>query len=114
MEYIFGISKRFGGLKENLKTISNQHSDLLGYINIIQEYPDGSKVEDRCRIVKKYAEKEASGLCYDWYIIDEHYRSIDNSNKVKKEIDKVSASLDYISMMSGIDIPIEEEGANNE
>lgn len=114
MEYIFGTSTRNGRLQENLKTIANEQSNLTGYVNIIREYGDGSKIEDRCHIVEKYASKQVDGLFYDWYIIDEHYRNIDNSNKVKKEIDKVSANLDYISMMSGIDIPMEEEGVNNE
>lgn len=114
MEYIYGTSTRNGKLCENLKTVGEEHSNLSGYISTIRDFPDGTKIEDRCRVVEKYASKEVNGVCYDWYIIDEHYRNIDNSNKVKKEIDKVSANLDYISMMSGIDIPMEEEGVNNE
>ena len=114
MEYIFGTSTRNGRLQENLKTIANEQSNLTGYVNIIREYGDGSKIEDRCRIVEKYASKQVDGLFYDWYIINEHYRNIDKSNRVKKEIDKISANLDYISMMSGIGIPTKEEGVNNE
>ena len=112
MEYIYGISTRNGQLCENLKTVGVEPSDLSGYINTVQECGDGTKITDRCRIVKKYASKEADGLCYDWYEITDHYRDTDVTKKMQEKVDKLNANLDYISMMSGVDIP-EEGGAEN-
>lgn len=108
MEYIYGTSTRNGQLCENLKTVGVEHSDLSGYISTVREFSDGTKVEDHCRIVEKYASKEANGLCYDWYRIADHYRETDTTARTQAAVDKVSANLDYISMMSGIDIPSEE------
>ena len=108
MEYIYGIITKNGNVYENLKTIDSIHSNLTGYITTIIEFPDGLKIEDKCRVIRKYASKESDGLCYDWYIIDNHYRETDTSLKMQKMIDKVNANLDYISMMSGINIPKED------
>lgn len=108
MEYIYGTSTRNGVLTENLKTVGVEHSDLSGYINTIREFSDGTKIEDRCRVIEKYASKEGNGLCYDWYLIDSHYRETDTSEKTQAIIDQIAANLDYISMMSGVEIPTEE------
>lgn len=109
MEYIYGISTRFGELIENLKTIdSEKHSDLSGFISSIKEFDDGTKIEDKCRIVKKYASKESNGKYYDWYLIDSHYRIEDKSAQSQKNIEELKANLDYVTMMTGVDIPVEE------
>lgn len=113
MEYVFGTSKQNGIICENLKTVGETHSNLSGYISTIREFADGTKITDRCRILKKYASKEENGKCYDWYIIDSHYRETDTSDKTQALVNQVAANLDYISMMSGISIPT-EEGANGE
>lgn len=112
MNYIYGITQRFSTPCENLKTVGDKHSDLSGYVSTVKSFPDGTKITDHCRIIRKYASKETNGLCYDWYLIDSHYRETDTSAKAKAAVDKVSANLDYLSMMSGIDIP-QEEGAVN-
>lgn len=93
MEYIFGTSARDGVSVENLKTVGVEHSNLSGYINTIRKFSDGTKIEDRCRIVEKYASKEANGLCYDWYRIDNHYRNVDNSKKLQDDIDTILVSI---------------------
>ena len=111
MDYIYGTSQRFGTPCENLKTVGDKHSDLNGYIQTVNNLSDGTKITDHCRVIRKYASKESSGTCYDWYLIDNHYRETDTSAKEKAMVDKVNANLDYISMMSGINIPT-EEGAN--
>lgn len=93
MEYIFGTSSRNGQLQENLKTVDTKHSDLSGYINTIREYSDGTKIEDRCKIIKKYASKESNGMCYDWYYITDHYRNVDTSKKIQDSIDSILVSI---------------------
>lgn len=112
MDYIYGISIRNGALCENLKTVGTEHSDLSGYVSTVQDFPDGTKITDHCRIIRKYANKESNGVCYDWYLIDSHYRETDTTAKAKAAVDKVNANLDYVSMMAGIDIPT-EGGATN-
>lgn len=93
MEYIYGTSTRNGELCENLKTVGSKHSNLSGYISTIRNFADGTKIEDRSHIVKKYASKESNGVCYDWYIIDKHYRNIDNSKKLQNDIDSILVSI---------------------
>lgn len=107
MTYIYGTSTRNGAVHENLKTVDVAHSDLFGYIKTVRELGDGTKITDHCHIVKKYASMESNGQYYDWYIIDNHYQETDNSKKVQGKLDQLTANLDYISMMSGVDIPTE-------
>lgn len=112
MKYVYGISTRVTPPCENLKTVGAEHSNLSGYIQTVTELGDGTKITDRCRIIEKYASKEANGLCYDWYLIDSHYRETDTSAKTQAVVDKVNANLNYLSMMAGIDIPTEEGAAS--
>lgn len=113
MDYFYGTCIQNDTLCENLKTIGIEHSNLSGYINTVRDFFDGTKIVDRCKILKKYASKESNGLCYDWYIITDHYRDTDTTEKSKAQINQVIANLDYISMMSGIDIP-KEDGVDSE
>ena len=105
MEYIFGTSTRTGETIENLKTVGVEHTNLSGFISVVRNFDDGSKIEDRCRIIKKYASKDAGGKCYDWYLIDNHYRVVDNSGRIDQKIMQLTANTDYIAMMAGVDIP---------
>ena len=83
--YIYGTVRRNGELLENLKTKGTTHTDLSGYINSVQEYAD-SVVIDRCLIVEKYLSAEDDeGNCYDWYVIDKHYRYVDETKPLKAE-----------------------------
>lgn len=112
MDYIYGTSSCGSEIRENLKTVGETHSNLSGYISTIREFDNGTKITDRCRVIEKYASKESNGKCYDWYIIDSHYRETDTSAKTQALVNQVVANLDYISMMSGISIPTEEGAAN--
>lgn len=103
MTYIYGISNHERMLRENLKTVGNEHSKLSGYISTVQEFSDGTKITDRCRIIKKYASKEANGLCYDWYVIDSHYRETDISGKTRESIDCISEN---VNRMNGLNAQI--------
>lgn len=105
MDYIFGTSTRTGKTLENLKTVGTEHTNLSGFISTVREFEGGSKIEDRCRIIKKYASKDAGGKCYDWYLIDNHYRVVDNSGRIDQKIMQLTANTDYIAMMAGVDIP---------
>lgn len=87
MEYIFGIVERNGMTVENLKTVGEAHSALDGYIQTVREYAD-STITDRFHIVEQYrSDEDADGNCYDWYVINEHYRYVDRSNALKADIE---------------------------
>lgn len=61
-------------------------------------------------VIKMLFKTEIIGeRCYRWYQLDYFSKSVDRSPEVKSEADQNAANIDYLAMMSGIDIPIEEE-----
>ena len=114
MKYVFGVTKRTGSPMENLKTVGAEHTNYTGYTETVRECPDGTTIRDRFRIVEKYASKEVNGTCYDWYTITEHSRDTDMTEKTKKALEQLTANIDYLSMMAGIDIPSREEGIQDD
>ena len=84
MEYIYGTIRRDGVMVENLKTVGAEHTDLAGYIETQQDFGSAGVITDRCRILEHYHTDEADGLCYDWYLIDRHYRYMDTSTSLQE------------------------------
>lgn len=76
MEYIYGTTRRDGVMVENLKTVGAEHTDLAGYIETQRDFGSAGVITDRCRILEHYQTETADGVCYDWYLIDRHYRYI--------------------------------------
>ena len=75
MEYVFGTQKDI----EVLKTKGTYHSDLTGYRQIEQKYPDQT-ITDTFHIVRNInSGEDEEGNCYDWYEIDHHIRYVDQS-----------------------------------
>lgn len=112
MEYVFGTE----GEVEILKVKAGSHTDLTGFHQIEQTYHDQT-ITDSFRVVRKIRSAEdAEGNCYDWYEIDRHYRTADKSGPVAQAAAQNAANIDYISMMSGIELPGDatEEGQTNE
>ena len=94
MEYIFGSVRRNGVLVENLKTVGNAHTDYNGYVSTRTELEDGTVILDRCRVVEHYhSEEDADGKCYDWYVIDSHYRYQDTAVVESLIWDAVAAAI---------------------
>jgi len=90
MEYTFG--KRIQGniTTEMVKTKDTKHSDLKGSITIERRYPDNI-ITDVFDVRSKYLSKEDSeGNCYDWYIIDNHYRYMDKYSPDKDHIEEMT------------------------
>lgn len=105
MEYVFGTN----GELEILKTKGSVHTDLTGYQQLKTMYP-GQTVTDNFRVVRKIkSDEDGAGNCYDWYEIDRHYREIDRTGPVAEAGAKNTANIDYLSMMSGINLPGEDE-----
>ncbi len=105
MEYVFGTE----GEIEVLKTKGDSHTDLTGYQEVVREYP-GEKITDNFRVVRKIdSTEDGEGNCYDWYEIDRHRRETDRTGPVAEAEAKNAANIDYLGMMSGIDLPGEDD-----
>lgn len=90
MEYVFGTQ----GEVEILKTKGGTHSDLTGYHQVEQTYPDQT-ITDHFRIVRKLDSKEdAAGNCYDWYEIDRHYRVVDKTGPLAEQTAENVAAME--------------------
>lgn len=103
MEYIFGTS----GLTDNetLKTKGDEFTELSGWQQVVQEFPDSTRT-DRFKVVEKVGQDtDAEGNKYTWYEIDHHNTIIDKTPML-------AAKLDYLSMMTGVDMP--EEGGSED
>ena len=89
MEYVFGTK----GDVEILKVKGAAPTDLTGYHQIEQEYPDQT-VTDSFRIVRKLdSGTDAEGRCYDWYEIDRHYRTVDRTGPlVQQAVENATAA----------------------
>lgn len=55
------------------------------------------------RLYKKSV--DGNGCHYAWYILSFHYMFVDNTPKVKAEIEHVKAEFDYACMMLDVSIP---------
>lgn len=103
MEYVFGINKN----KEVLKTKGDTHTNLTGFQRVVQKYPD-QDIIDNFRVVQKTNTAEDSeGNCYDWYEIDNHYRTFEKKNvptvlKVEKPIPIPAGGSSASYMMPGL------------
>lgn len=108
MEYVFGTSDNI----ETLKIKGETHTDLTGFQEVIRKFQNQT-ITDRFRVVRKLDSKDdEAGNCYDWYIIDRHYRMVDRSAQMEQANAVNAANVDYLSMMIGIDLP--QGGENNE
>lgn len=87
MEYIFGTIQRRGQTVDILKTVGNEHTNLTDKHEIIRKYPDCT-ITDVFFVVEKYLTKtDDEGRCYDWYVLDKHFRYIDYFSPQKEKID---------------------------
>lgn len=83
MEYVFGTE----GADEVLKTKGREHTDLTGFHVFETKYPD-QIITDNFHVAERIGRaKDAEGNCYDWYIIDKHYRVTDKFTPNKADIE---------------------------
>lgn len=105
MEYVFGTK----GHLETLQTKGRTHTDLSGYQQTVRDY-DGETITDNYRILQKVkSDEDSAGNCYDWYVIDRHYRLVDRTKTLEEANRKNAAMIDYIGMMLGVELPFGEE-----
>ncbi|MBO6231825.1 MAG: hypothetical protein ILA17_07415 [Ruminococcus sp.] len=102
MEYVFGTRENI----EILKTKGDRHTDLRGFHVVERSYPD-QVITDSFHIVRKLDSKEDEAEnCYDWYEIDNHYRTVDKSGPVAEALAQSRAEIE--------DAMIETDIATNE
>lgn len=79
---------------EVLKTKGSAHTDLTGYRQVEQVYPDQT-VTDSFRVVRKLdSRKDGEGNCYDWYEIDRHNREVDKSGPISERVGAIEAAIE--------------------
>ena len=75
-QYVFGKDQD----RETLQTKGSNHSDLTGFHEVTRAYPDQT-ITDNFHVIRKIDSKEdTEGNCYDWYEIDNHYRTTEKKN----------------------------------
>ena len=100
MEYVFGTE----GAVEILKTKGSAHTDLTGFCQVEQKFPDQT-ITDNFRIVRKLDSKEdEAGNCYDWYEIDRHNRITDKTGPLTEREAQNRADIAYIAMETGVEL----------
>lgn len=115
MEYVFGTQ----GEIEVLKTKGDSHTDLTGFHQIEQTFPDQT-ITDNFRVVRKIESAEdVEGNCYDWYEIDRHYRAVDKTGPVIQQVnemndERMSAIEDAVCELDSLvsTLAISEGGTN--
>lgn len=91
MEYIFGTND-YGGV-EVLKTVGKEHTDLAGFQETVREYPDCTITDSFYVVQKTKSDEDAEGNCYDWYVINQHNRTVDKTKPVQRNLDVLMASM---------------------
>lgn len=78
---------------------------MKGFVDVEREYPD-CVITDRFKVTSHYETKIGEdGKVYDWYTISDHLRYIDKSKVSEAKNEKTQALVDYIAMMTDVDIP---------
>lgn len=92
MEYIFGTNEQ--EQCELLRTKGEVHTDLAGFAETTRSYTD-CKIVDFFHVVEHVKQDEdAEGNCYDWYLIDQHYRYVDKSEYLQEQAARSNAILE--------------------
>lgn len=87
MEYIFGTTTRNGIEMESVKTIGKTHSNISGNASIVRKYASAI-FTDNFTVIEKYrSDEDTDGNCYDWYIITNHNRYVDNFTPAKENLE---------------------------
>ena len=121
MDYIFGNVLRDGVEWETLKTVGDTHTSLSGQVSVTRKYAD-SHITDNFIAVEKYQSVTdgATGLCYDWYTVKNHYRYEDKFTPQAGGMERQITELEIQAMEQGQEITeleiqaIEQERAATE
>lgn len=103
MQYTFGYSDASDN--ETLLTKGEYFTNLKGFQQVVQEFPDCIRTDYFHIINRSHLSSDAEGNKYTWYEIDHHNLNIDRTPIL-------SSKIDYLSMMTGIDM-LDNEVFNN-
>ena len=104
MEYVFGTAYLKTGEVKILKTKSDKHTNLTGFQSIEQVYPD-QIITDNFRILYKlFSKEDIEGNCYDWYVIDNHYRLQDKTKPIIENLENTRLDLENALLETDVDI----------
>ena len=110
MEFLF-TNARVNGKDEDVLRIKNPETSYQKNEYVTLCLNTGvEKINHTC-IIKDMIKTEGE---YVWYTVKEHTVFTDNTPELERQIEKLNATIDYISMMADIELPDEEEDQNNE
>ena len=102
MRYVFGSYRN----TEILQVLTDTGTDMRGFQQLTERTPDAI-TDDSFRIVRKLrTETFADGTIRDWYEIDRHNRTIDNTPPLKA----AQADADALSVNHEIRLAMLEHG----
>lgn len=109
--YMFTYLKRGNGevpiVRIEADTEAETKLEVGKHQSIVIEQPDIIYAYEF--VVKNPIKTEFNGEhYYQWYQLEYLSKSIDRSPAVKTQAEQIAANLDYLSMMTDIDIPTEE------
>ena len=94
MEYVFGTE----GDHETLRTKGGSHTDLNGYQQVERQYGDQAVTDSFYVVEKARSAEDEEGNCYDWYVIDHHYRYTDKFTPQIKGTEQEITELEITAM----------------
>jgi hypothetical protein len=86
MEYVFGLD----GCR-TLMTKGAEHTNLAGYTEVVREFADCTITDNFFAVAKTNSAEDSEGSCYDWYIINEHYRMVDKTPAYSGRVEALEA-----------------------
>lgn len=102
------------GRREIVKVKSTAGTNLTGWQQYVRE-TDVDKTTHNFRVSRKYhSEVGIDGQHYDFYEIDRHNTTVDTTKQVRGQQGQDRANLDYIAMMTDIDLPEEDKNGTLE
>lgn len=116
--YSFGTMKIDGEEQRIVRVKSAEPVDLPAgvYHTTVEKFSDMTVTHDFKVRRSIKTDTDAAGNHYAWYELAEDVKTIDRSPAAASKAAQNAANIDYLSMMSGIDLPdetVSEEGVNN-
>lgn len=112
MTYMFSYIKRGGKEVPFVRlqsTIESEVSLPIGSHQTIQISSETDTVTNDFIVGNSFKEETVGEFYYKWYFIENYVKTIDRTPELKKTEEQNAANLDYIMMMTGIDIPEEDD-----
>jgi len=110
MEYEIGVAGNGGNPIRYLRAKSSGETKVPRHLSFSKAQPDRNKTFD-CILGPLLKEEQAGGSFYQWYALESVLIDTDHTPALVRSMERETAKVDYLSMMSGIDLPESEENA---